>query len=118
MTSPTSDQTSARLEAVFGLGRSRTSQTGASATAWETPAFHLLWFDGTASEAELRRLWEARKATHPNSNSQGSVGTIVGTTAKFPLFRIELRVPLLHQFIAKTQRGLELSRHGTRLRFS
>ena len=61
MTSPTSDQTSVRLEAVFGPGRSWTSQTGASATAWETPAFHLLWFDGTASEAELRRLWEARK---------------------------------------------------------
>ena len=61
MTSLTADQTSARLEAVFGLGRSWASQTGASATAWETPAFHLLWFDGTASETELRRLWEARK---------------------------------------------------------
>ena len=61
MTSPTVNQTSARLEAVFGLGRSWASQEGSSATVWETPAYHLLWFDGTASETELRRLWEARK---------------------------------------------------------
>ena len=61
MTSPTANQTSARLEAVFGPGRNWVSQEGASATVWETPAYHLLWFDGTASEAELRRLWEARK---------------------------------------------------------
>ena len=61
MTSPIADQTSARLEAVFGLGRSWASQEGSSATVWETPAYHLLWFDGTASELELRRLWEARK---------------------------------------------------------
>ncbi len=61
MTSPTVDQISARLEAVFGLGRSWTLQEGFSATVWETPAYHLLWFDGTASETELRRLWEARK---------------------------------------------------------
>ena len=61
MTSPTADQTTARLEAVFGLGRSWTSQEGSSATVWETPAYHLLWFDGTTSETELRRLWEARK---------------------------------------------------------
>ena len=61
MTSPTADQTTARLEAVFGLGRSWTSREGSSATVWETPAYHLLWFDGTTSETELRRLWEARK---------------------------------------------------------
>ena len=61
MTSPTAEQTSARLEAVFGLGRNWVSQEGSSATVWETPAYHLLWFDGTASEMELRRLWEARK---------------------------------------------------------
>ena len=41
--------------------RSWASQEGSSATVWETPAYHLLWFDGTASETELRRLWEARK---------------------------------------------------------
>ena len=61
MTSPTADQTSARLEAVFGLGRRWASQEGYSATVWEAPAYHLLWFDGTASETELRRLWEGRK---------------------------------------------------------
>ena len=61
MTSPTADQTSARLEAVFGPGRSWASQEGSSATVWEMPAYHLLWFDGRASETELRSLWEARK---------------------------------------------------------
>ena len=61
MTSPTANQTSARLEAVFGLGRSWASQEGTSATVWETPAYHLLWSGATAGEADLRRLWEARK---------------------------------------------------------
>ena len=61
MISPTADQTFARLEAVFGPGRGSASQAGSSATVWETPAYHLLWLDGTASEGELRRLWEARK---------------------------------------------------------
>ena len=61
MTSPPARQVSTRLEATFGRGRIWTSQAGPSATVWETPAYHLLWFDGTASEAELRRLWEARK---------------------------------------------------------
>ena len=61
MTSPTANQTSARLEATFGLGRDWTSQAGQSATVWETPAYHLLWSDDAASEVELRRLWEARK---------------------------------------------------------
>ncbi len=61
MTTPTAHQTSARLEAAFGLGRGWTSQTGHSATAWETPAYHLLWSDDAASDVELRRLWEARK---------------------------------------------------------
>ena len=61
MTSPTANQTSARLEATFGLGRDWTSQAGQSATVWETPAYHLLWFDDAASDVELRRLWEARK---------------------------------------------------------
>ena len=61
MTSPTANQTSARLEATFGLGRGWTSQAGQSATVWETPAYHLLWFDDAANDVELRRLWEARK---------------------------------------------------------
>ena len=61
MTSPTANQASARLEAVFGLGHGWVSQEGSPATVWETQAYHLLWFDGTATEAELRKLWEARK---------------------------------------------------------
>ena len=61
MTSPTANQMSARLEATFGLGRDWTSQAGHSAAVWETPAYHLLWFDDAASDVELRRLWEARK---------------------------------------------------------
>ena len=61
MTSPTANQTSAYLEATFGLGRDWTSQAGQSATVWETPAYHLLWFNDAASDVELRRLWEARK---------------------------------------------------------
>ena len=61
MTSPTANQTSARLEATFGLGRGWTSQAGQSATVWETPAYHLVWFDDAASDVELWRLWEARK---------------------------------------------------------
>ena len=61
MTSPTANQTSAYLEATFGLGRDWTSQAGQSATVWETPAYHLLWFNDSASDVELRRLWEARK---------------------------------------------------------
>ena len=61
MTTTTNKQIDARLEAAFGTGRGWTSQSGSSATTWETSAFHLLWADGQASEAELRRLWEARK---------------------------------------------------------
>lgn len=65
MTTPTSSQTPARLEAIFGPGQSWTSQAGSSATVWETPAYHLLWADGTVNEAVLRRLWEARKGRQP-----------------------------------------------------
>ena len=61
MTSPTPNPTSVRLEATFGLGRDWTSEARHSATVWETPAYHLLWFDDAASDVELRRLWEARK---------------------------------------------------------
>ena len=51
----------AGLEAAFGAGRAWTSRSDGPATAWETPAFHLLWSDQAASEAALRRLWQARK---------------------------------------------------------
>ena len=61
MTSPIANQTSTYLEATFGLGRDWMSQAGQSATVWETPAYHLLWFNDAASDVELRRLWEARK---------------------------------------------------------
>ena len=65
MTSPTVSQTAARLEATFGLGRSWASQTGYSATVWETSSYHLMWADGVATDLELRRLWEARKGRQP-----------------------------------------------------
>ena len=65
MTLPTTSQTSARLEATFGLGRSWRSQAGPLATVWETSSYHLLWTDGAASDVELRRLWEARKGRQP-----------------------------------------------------
>ena len=61
MTLPTTSQTSARLEATFGLGRNWRSLEGSSATAWETSSYHLLWADDAVSDVELRRLWEARK---------------------------------------------------------
>ena len=65
MTSPTANQTPVRLEAVFSLGRSWVSSEGPSATVWETSAYHLLWSETAASEAGLRRLWEARKGRQP-----------------------------------------------------
>ena len=61
MTTRSSMEVAARLEATFGHGRDWTLQAGQSATVWETPAYHLLWSDEAASEVELRRLWEARK---------------------------------------------------------
>ena len=51
----------ARLEAAFGPGRAWVSKSDGSATAWETPAFHLLWSPQATTETSLRRLWEARK---------------------------------------------------------
>ena len=51
----------ARLEAVFGPGRDSRPSQSASATAWESPTYHLLWSDRAHSESALRRLWEARK---------------------------------------------------------
>ena len=65
MTSTSSTQTFIRLESVFGDGRNWSSQTGRSATVWETQAYHLLWFDNLANEVALRRLWEARKGRQP-----------------------------------------------------
>ena len=65
VTLPSADHTSVRLEAVFGPGRSWTSQGGSSATVWETQAYHLLWSDGVARDSDLRRLWEARKGRQP-----------------------------------------------------
>ena len=65
MTSPAASQVTTRLEATFGRGRSWVSQTGPSATAWETPSYHLLWTDDTVSDVDLRRLWEARKGRQP-----------------------------------------------------
>ena len=55
----------APLEAAFGPGREWTSRSDGSATAWETPTFHLLWSPQAASETALRRLWEARKGRQP-----------------------------------------------------
>ncbi|MCY4109927.1 MAG: hypothetical protein OXG11_12985 [Chloroflexi bacterium] len=59
------DLTTARLEAVFGESQSWTSPQGVSAMAWETPAYHLIWLDRSASEAELKRLWDARRGRTP-----------------------------------------------------
>ena len=55
----------ARLEAAFGPGRGWTSRSDGSATAWETPTFHLLWSPQAITETALRRLWEARKGRQP-----------------------------------------------------
>ena len=55
----------APLEATFGPGRAWTSRSDGSATAWETPTFHLLWAPEAAGETALRRLWEARKGRQP-----------------------------------------------------
>ena len=55
------DKTFAPLEAVFGVGLEWRSRAGAYATTWETPAFHLLWSKDAENDAELRKLWQARK---------------------------------------------------------
>ena len=61
MTSPAANQTISRVEATFGNGVPWTSPSNVLATAWELPAFHLLWSDEVASESEIRRLWDDRK---------------------------------------------------------
>lgn len=63
MTSATVEQIAVRLEAVFGAGRVWTSGA-VTATAWETPAYHLLWAEEGGSESVLREIWEARKGRH------------------------------------------------------
>ncbi|MDE2937940.1 MAG: hypothetical protein OXR67_03345 [Chloroflexota bacterium] len=61
MPTSTANPTPLRLESTFGTGRSWTSQAGSTATAWELPAYHLLWAGDATAEGEVRRLWEARK---------------------------------------------------------
>ncbi len=61
MTTFTVNTTPLRLESTFGTGRKWTSPAGSTATAWELPAYHLLWSDDAGGEVAIRRLWEARK---------------------------------------------------------
>ena len=61
MTTSTASQIRSRIESTFASGVSWTSPSGVSATAWELPAYHLVWSDQVASETEIRRLWEERK---------------------------------------------------------
>ena len=37
---------------------------GSPAVAWETPAYHLVWAEGSRGESDLRGIWEARKGRH------------------------------------------------------
>ena len=64
MTSLDTNQTTPRLEAVFGAGRGWMPPQGSPAVAWETPAYHLVWAEGSRSESDLRGIWEARKGRH------------------------------------------------------
>ena len=64
MASLGTNQTSARLEAVFGTGWARKSPEGSPTTVWETSAYHLVWAEGGGSESDLRGIWEARKGRH------------------------------------------------------
>ena len=61
MTTSSANPVPLRLESAFGAGRKWTSPAGSGATAWELPAYHLLWAGDATSEGEVRRLWEARK---------------------------------------------------------
>ena len=61
MTTPTTYQTLTRIEASFATGVLWISPSNVSATAWELPAYHLVWSDQVASQTEIRRLWEERK---------------------------------------------------------
>lgn len=66
MTAPPEHRTPDRLGAFLGAGREWTAPHGASATVWETPAYHLMWAGGAPGEPELRRLWEDRKGRSAN----------------------------------------------------
>ena len=91
MTLHSASKPPARLEAIFGLGRSWSSQAGSSATVWESSAYHLLWTDGEASDVELRRLWEARKGRQPYPvvllapSDDGSKVRVAGPQASRPV---------------------------------
>ena len=61
MTLPAANQIISRVEATFANGVPWTSLSNVSATAWELPAYHLIWSDEVSSEVEIRRLWEDRK---------------------------------------------------------
>ena len=61
MTTSTASQIPSRVESMFGPGVAWKSPSEVSASAWELPAFHLLWSDEVASESEIRRLWDDRK---------------------------------------------------------
>ena len=61
MTLPAANQIISRVEATFANGVPWTSPSNVLATAWELPAYHLIWSDEVASESEIRRLWEDRK---------------------------------------------------------
>ncbi len=61
MTTSAGAAAASRLESTFGTGRRWAAPSGASAVAWELPAYHLLWRSETTGEVELRRMWEARK---------------------------------------------------------
>lgn len=58
---PDSNRICSQIEATFGAGHGWMSQTGACATVWQTAAYHLLWSDEVTADADVRRLWEARK---------------------------------------------------------
>ena len=51
MTMPTTNQTSSKIEAAFAAGVPWISPSNVSATAWELPAYHLVWSDQVASES-------------------------------------------------------------------
>jgi len=91
MTLHVASQTYARLEATFGTGYRWTSQAGSSATGWESSAYHLLWTNSGASDAELRKLWEDRKGKQPYPvvllapSADGSIFQVVGPQDSRPV---------------------------------
>ena len=49
-----------RLTSLFGDGAAWSAADDLAATAWTTPAFDLLWYEG-GRDAVLRRAWDARR---------------------------------------------------------